>query len=109
VTKVKKVLLFIGSLGLICLLAKPLDSREPEKWWKKWPSAAKEAPRISADQVSQLFLSGARVVFVYAGYEKSEIVCGSIYIPYTLVPPRRDGSGVKLGLPKDTWIMCYCP
>jgi hypothetical protein len=77
-----------------------------EKWWKKWPSHP-DVPRITAKEVKALMLAGENMLFVYAGYETKEIVCGSLIIPYTLVPPFDDGSRVKLRIPKDYWIMCY--
>lgn len=79
-----------------------------EKWWEKWASHP-NVPRITAKEVKALMMAGEKILFVYAGYKVNEIVCGSLVIPYTLVPPFGDGSRIKLTIPKDFWIMCYCP
>jgi hypothetical protein len=77
-----------------------------QEWWQTWDNYPK-VPRITAKEVKNLMLAGEKMVFVYAGYEVDKIVCGSLYIPYTLVPPNSDGSGVNFRVPKDYWIMCY--
>lgn len=77
-----------------------------EQWWKKWPSHP-DVPRITAKEVKALIMAGEKVLLVYAGYKIEKVICGSIVIPYTLVPPNSDGSRVKLRIPKDYWIMCY--
>lgn len=62
------------------------------------------------DQVKRMLKNGEKMVFVYAGYDVDKVLCGSVYLPYTLVPPESDGSRVNLKVfPKDIWIMCYCP
>ncbi len=76
------------------------------KYWDAYPKGA-EAPRYTADRIQQLLLAGEKMVFIYAGYETSRVVCGSIYLPYTLVPPFGDGSMVNLSIPKDTWMVAY--
>jgi hypothetical protein len=79
------------------------------KWWQKWPRYPK-GYRISAKEVMQLQLRGERMMFVYGGYEVDEIVCGSHIIPYNKIPPYGDGSAVgRFPVPKDWWIICYCP
>lgn len=87
-----------------------LTSAGPQKaWWQEWSNFPK-APRISAADVKTLVLGGEKALFVYSGYKVPEQVCGSVYIPYTLVPPNADGSRVRLdSIPKDYWIFCYCP
>lgn len=75
-------------------------------WWQKW-SRYPKVPRVTAGEVKTLMLSGQKMIFVYAGYKVKEVVCGSLIIPYTLVPPYADGSKVKLHIPKNYWIMCY--
>jgi hypothetical protein len=54
-----------------------------------------------------MLLAGEKMVFIYAGYDTNSIVCGSIFLPYTLVPPFGDGSKVSLNIPKDTWMVAY--
>lgn len=86
-----------------------LDVAYAEQWWQQWDSFPK-APTITADRVKYMMLGGEKkIVFVYAGYWVDEIVCGSFYIPYTKVPPFSDGSKVNFKVPKDYWVMCYCP
>jgi L-asparagine transporter-like permease len=77
-----------------------------QEWWQKWDNYPK-VPRITAKEVKNLMLAGEKIVFVYAGYEISQVVCGSFYIPYTKVPPCSDGSTVNFKIPKNYWIMCY--
>ncbi len=80
-----------------------------QKWWRSWETPPK-VPEITAKMAKDLLLSGEKAVFVYAGYDVPEMVCGSLYIPYTLVPPYADGSRINLSsIPKDWWIFCYCP
>lgn len=79
-------------------------------WWQKFSNFPKDdkAPRIMPDQVKRMLKAGEKMVFVYAGYDVDKILCGSMYLPYTLVPPEADGSRVNLkAFPKDIWIMCY--
>lgn len=77
-----------------------------EEEWQKWDSYPK-VPRITAQEAKQMMLNGEKMIFVYAGYAVKEIVCGSLYIPYTKVPPSSDGSSVRFPFSKDYWIMCY--
>ncbi|MBU1342648.1 MAG: hypothetical protein KKE44_05095 [Proteobacteria bacterium] len=76
--------------------------------WKKWDMYPK-VPIITGEQVKQLMLSGEKIIFIYAGYEIEKTVCGSIFIPYTNVPPHASGSKYNLKFPKDTWLLAYCP
>ena len=82
-----------------------------KKWWRTWPEFPKGL-RITAEQVKQLHQVGQKMVFVYSGYEGGEgdeVVCGSLIIPYIKVPPYADGSTIRVRIPKDWWIMCFCP
>ncbi|MFX0116918.1 MAG: hypothetical protein ACFFB3_20385 [Candidatus Hodarchaeota archaeon] len=82
-----------------------------KKWWQEWPEFPKGL-RITAQQVLQLQRAAEKMVFIYAGYELGEgdkVVCGSLIIPYIKVPPYADGSNVKVRIPKDWWIICFCP
>ncbi|MEE4357867.1 MAG: hypothetical protein V2I97_15475 [Desulfococcaceae bacterium] len=93
----------------IVFSANPAAAGE-KKWWEKWDAFPKDnkAPRIMPEKVKDLIMAGEKVLFVYAGYDVDTVLCGSLYLPYTLVPPRSDGSRVNLKvLPKDWWIMCY--
>ena len=93
-------------LSFVFLFCTSVDA---EQWWRKWDAFPKDpkVPRITAKQVKDLMLAGEKMVFVYAGYKTREVVCGSFYVPYTLVPPKADGSGVRIRIPKNYWIMCY--
>lgn len=78
-----------------------------QKWWHKW-SNFPNVPRITVEKVQQLMNRGEKVIFIYTGYKVKEVVCGSLYIPYTLVPPADSGSRIKIDkIPKDWWILCY--
>ena len=77
-----------------------------QEWWQKWEVYPK-VPKISAKEVKEKFLAGEKMVFVYGGYEVKEVVCGSLIIPYTLVPPGNDGSSIKYRIPRDYWVLCY--
>jgi hypothetical protein len=79
-----------------------------QEWWQKWDNYPK-VPKITAKEVKSMMLTGEKLIFVYAGYEVKEVVCGSFYVPYTKVPPNSDGSTVTIRIQKDYWIMCYCP
>ena len=77
--------------------------------WQAWETHPK-VPEISATAAKELVLAGENVIFIYTGYKVPEWLCGSLYIPYTLVPPSSDGSRVALtSIPKDWWVLCYCP
>lgn len=80
----------------------------PSNWkdWNAYPKGA-DAPRYTADRVQQLLVAGEKMVLIYAGYETDKVVCGSIYLPYTMVPPFGNGSKVNLNIPKDTWMVAY--
>jgi hypothetical protein len=93
---------------MLCFLILTLISQfaYAQEWWQKWDNYPK-VPRITAKEVKNLMLAGEKIVFVYAGYEIDQVVCGSYYIPYTKVPPNSDGSRVDFRIPKDYWIMCY--
>jgi hypothetical protein len=77
-----------------------------QEWWQKWEVYPK-VPKISAKEVKERYLAGEKMVFVYGGYEVKEVVCRSLIIPYTLVPPSNDGSSVNYQIPLDYWILCY--
>lgn len=87
-----------------------LGAKTPSNWrnWDAYPKGS-DAPRYTADRIQDLVLAGEKMVFIYAGYETGKVVCGSIYLPYTLVPPSGSGSRVNLNIPKDTWMVAYCP
>ena len=97
---------FPNILITILLIISITSSANAQEWWQKWDNYPK-VPRITAKEVKQLMLANEKIVFVYAGYEVDQVVCGSFYIPYTWVPPFNDGSSVNLRFPKDYWIMCY--
>jgi len=98
----------IALLTIFSLLSMvTLNDASEVQWWQKWSNFPKVL-RIQADQIQHIFNAKEKLVFIYCGYEVDEIVCGSQFIPYTLVPPNADGSRVNLSrLPKDAWIMCY--
>ena len=95
-------------IPLFFILILGLDWVGAEEGWQKWDNFPK-VPKITAKEVKNLMLAGEKIVFVYAGYEVDQVVCGSYYIPYTKVPPNNDGSTVNFRISKDYWIMCYCP
>ncbi len=102
----KKLILFT----MIGMLISAYTYSAEQTWWKKFDRFPKQdkAPRIMPDQVKQMLKNDEKMVFVYAGYDVKKVLCGSIYVPYTLVPPESDGSRVDLKVfPKDIWIMCY--
>lgn len=76
--------------------------------WKDWDNYP-DATRMTADQVQELLVAGEKMVLIYAGYKTDKIVCGSMYLPYTMVPPNASGAAVNLTVPKDTWMVAYCP
>jgi len=98
--------LFLSAAMICCCLVSVGFSKE---WWQTWDNFPK-VPKISAATAKELVTSGQKVIFIYAGYKVSEKLCGSGAIPYTLVPPNANGSRVDLrAIPKDYWILCYCP
>jgi hypothetical protein len=101
---IKKILIF----SMIAAMPQFLIGFE-KKWWQKWDNFP-DVPTITAAQAKQIMLSGEKTLFIYGGYKVSEVVCGSLIIPFNLVPPNDDGSRVNLAaIPKDSWILCYCP
>ena len=96
-------LIKIISYSLIILISTSVNAQE---WWQKWETYPK-VPKISAKEVKERYLAGEKMVFVYGGFEVKEVVCGSLIIPYTLVPPSNDGSSVNYRIPLDYWILCY--
>ena len=98
-------------LLLVLTFSLPVSGARVPPDWKQWNAFPKgtDAPRYTADRIQELLLAGEKMVFIYAGYEVDEIVCGSLYLPYTLVPPFGDGARVNLSVPKDTWMVAYCP
>ena len=97
---------FPNILITILLIISITSSAHAQEWWQKWDNYPK-VPRITAKEVKQMMLANEKIVFVYAGYEVDQVLCGSFYIPYTKVPPSSDGSTVNIQFPKDYWIMCY--
>ncbi len=93
------------ALSLLIAILVPTHA-DAQKWWELWDDFPK-VPKITAREVKDMWLAGEKIIFVYAGYPTSKIVCGSFWIPYSKVPPRGDGSTIKLVFPKDQWIMCY--
>ena len=98
--------LFCITLLAMVLCVSVAHAKSPKPWWKKWNNFP-NAPRITASSMKQLMLAGEKMIFVYAGYKTEKVICGSIFIPYTSVPPNADGSKARLRIPKDYWIMCY--
>lgn len=95
-------------LALLIFIPQLLAGAEKE-WWQKWDNFP-SVPKISAAQTKALMLSGEKIVLIYSGYSVTETVCGSLAIPYTLVPPNANGARVNLSkIPKDWWVLCYCP
>ena len=99
---------FPNILITILLIISITSSANAQEWWQTWEVYPK-VPKISAKEVKERFLAGEKMVFVYAGFEVKEVVCGSLIIPYNLVPPSNDGSSIsiKYRIPKDYWVMCY--
>lgn len=102
----KKLLLFLAFVLLLALPA-TAGSKVPYNW-KSWDSYP-DVPRISAAFVAKTLLDKEeKIVLIYAGYEKSRVICSSIFLPYNLVPPH--GSGARINLPdfpKDTLMVAY--
>jgi len=98
----KRIMVMLGFL-ILTLISNLSYAQE---WWQTWDNFPK-VPRITASEVKKMMLAGEKIVFVYAGYEVDQVVCGSFYIPYTKVPPNSDGSSVNIRFPKDYWVMCY--
>jgi hypothetical protein len=107
----KKASVLISIAAIFFILVYSAEAGE-QTWWEKFdrfPNNTK-APRIMPEQVKRMLKNGEKMVFVYAGYDVDKVLCGSVYLPYTLVPPESDGSRVNFKVfPKDIWIMCYCP
>lgn len=97
----------IGWLVICFLLtASVAIAGRPVPNYKSWDNYPK-TPRIESGLVKKLMVAGEKMVFVYAGYKTETVICGSLYLPYTAVPPNGDGSKVNLKIPKNTWIMVY--
>jgi hypothetical protein len=96
-------------IGVICLVVlsvcEPLFGKET-RWWRKWNNFP-NVPRITVEEVQELMMQGQPMAFVYAGYQTDQVLCGSVIVPYTWVPPHSDGSRVRLRIPKDWWVMVY--
>ena len=45
--------------------------------WKSWPRYP-DMPRISASLVAKIVTDGEKIIFVYGGYQGTEVICGSI-------------------------------
>jgi len=100
-----KLLLRLSVVVWLCIAS----AAHAQQWWREWETHPK-VPEISASVAKKLVLAGEKVLFVYAGYSVPRKLCGSLTIPYTLVPPSADGSRLNLSnIPKDSWIFCYCP
>ncbi len=101
----KKCLLVV----LLLFLVFPCFSYAEKQWWQKWPGHP-QGLRISVDSVKYLISTGEKITFIYAGYEGgegSEVICGSLIIPYTKVPPNADGHQVKVNFSPDRWLLCF--
>jgi rhodanese-related sulfurtransferase len=105
----KKTAVFFAAL-LTLLIAVNADSLDKKQEWCKKTDADDKAPRISAEEVRRMLLSKEKIIFVYSGSGNiKQVLCGSIYIPSSLVPPMSDGSKLNLAaIPKDYWLICYC-
>ena len=100
--------MMLTGFWLICSTA--LAGPTPPDWksWDMFPKGS-AAPRYTADQIQKLLLSGEKMVLIYAGYRTDTVICGSMYLPYRWVPPVGSGAQVNLNVPKDTWMVAYCP
>jgi hypothetical protein len=96
---------FFVAVSLFIAILAPVQA-DAQRWWEQWNDFPK-VPKITAREVKNMWLSGEKITFVYTGYSVTDIVCGSLFIPHTKVPPRGDGSTVTFAFPKDHWIMCY--
>jgi hypothetical protein len=95
-------------ISALFIFAVPLLQGVEKKWWQSWDNFPK-VPKITAAQAKMLITGGEKAVLVYSGYKVQSIVCGSLVIPYNLVPPSADGSRLNLtSIPKDYWILVYC-
>lgn len=101
----KKILL----LFLFLIIAYPAFAGPVPPNWKSWPTHARNETRIEASMVAELLTSGEeKIILIYAGYKDVNVICGSIFIPYTSVPPRGSGSRVNFpDVPKDTMMVAY--
>ena len=87
----------------------PIASGFETKWWQSWDNYPK-VPKVTAAQAKMLVSSGEKVVLVYSGYKVQSVACGSLVIPFNFVPPNADGSRINLtAIPKDWWVLVYCP
>ncbi|MDO3379726.1 hypothetical protein [Geoalkalibacter halelectricus] len=103
-----KILIILFCFLFVGLPDVSMSAKTPPNW-RDWPTHPKGdiAPRMTASQVREIFLSGEKMVFVYAGYLTESVVCSSIFLPYNAVPPFGNGARVNLDLPKDTWMVAY--
>ena len=94
-------------LSLLVVSASAFCEGVPSNWraWDRYP----EVTRYSAERVQDLLIAEEEMVLIYAGYETDKVICGSLYLPYTLVPPYSSGSKVNPKISKDTWMVAYCP
>lgn len=90
------------------LLSVTFGAKTPPNWkdWDMFPKGP-NVPRYTVERVQELLVSGEKMVFIYAGYRTDTVICGSIFLPYTWVPPVGNGSRVSLNIPKDTWMVAY--
>ena len=99
---------FVLSLLFLLIVVCPASagSKVPPNWgaWEVHP----EVERISAPMVADLLMKGEKMVFVYAGYKKADVICSSIFMPYNKIPPYEDGSSINMpDFPKDTLMVVY--
>lgn len=98
---------YILLLILILAIAIPVTAGPVPPNWKSWDNFP-DTPRMDVSMLKDLIFEGEKVVLIYSGYRRSKIVCGSLFIPYTFVPPSGSGSKVDLGnISKDTLIAVY--
>jgi hypothetical protein len=105
----RKKILIISIILLLFGYSSMLQAGKVPANWKNW-NRYPDVPRITGEQIKHMMLSGEKIIFIYAGYEIGESICGSIFIPYNKVPPFGSGSGYSnLKFPKDAWLFAYCP
>lgn len=92
----------VGPLGAVAARA---EGTQP--WYKSW-NAFPDVPKMEQPAVEQLLRTNTPVIFIYAGYKVPELVCGTLLLTYTAVPPESDGSTVRFKAPKDAWVLVYC-
>ena len=104
-SRISTVLFLLVFLGVT---STALGGKTPPNWkeWDMYPRGV-DAPRYTAERVQELLVSGEKMAFIFAGYRTDTVICGSIFLPYTWVPPVGNGSKVSLNIPKDTWMVAY--